>query len=634
MDDTGYVAAFLRNAALWCAASAVAAGALGLPSVAAAQVSDRAAAEAREQGFDAREALGSDVTLDGSGAGQGLFRVELDSGASVTTHGPDSRAEVADHGTSIGPGDPERPPACASTENQHVLYGAPADGSSRYPDAVPEIRAIMRRINAVLNEESVESGGPPTDYRVLCEATGEIKVDTFTGPAAGADSFREIVSAAQAAGFNRAATKYTIFYETPADGYCGVGSLYEDDRLSADNDNNVSRSYGVTHDGCWNGDTPIHENGHNMGAVQPSAPKSTGSGAHCFQEHDVMCYSPDGGDRNQEGTVLDCSDRKHFDCGNDDYFDTAPEAGEYLASHWNLGSPLNRFLAFGAPSANAPPVADFDFACTGLACSFTDASTDSDGTVATRAWSFGDGAASAAVNPAYAFPGSGTYNVSLTVTDTRGATSTTTQAVQVTRPNRAPVATNDAATLEKNVARELFVLANDRDLDGDALRLTAVSDPARGSATVSSGGQRVRYAPDPGYIGSDSLTYTVSDGRGGQATATVALVIRDTIAPRVASVAPGPSARNVSPATNVRATFSEPIRARTVNPTTVKLVRRGTTTPVRAAVRYTGSSRTVTLDPSRSLRRGATYTARVSGARDMAWNTLSPAKTWSFTVRR
>jgi hypothetical protein len=63
-----------------------------------------------------------------------------------------------------------------------------------------------------------------------------------------------------------------------------------------------------------------------------------------------MCYSPDGGDRNQFATN-DCPGAQRFDCGFDDYFDAAPEPDEYLANHWNLGSPLNRFIAFNA----APP---------------------------------------------------------------------------------------------------------------------------------------------------------------------------------------------------------------------------------------------------------------------------------------
>jgi|SRR5215204_4726639 len=103
----------------------------------------------------------------------------------------------------------------------------------------------------------------------------------------------------------------------PASARRRVGSLYADDRLSADNANNTpgESSYGLVLDGCWNGDTPLHENGHNMGAVQAAAPHSTGSGFHCAQDLDVVCYSPDGGDRNQDGTARDCADRKHLTAG-------------------------------------------------------------------------------------------------------------------------------------------------------------------------------------------------------------------------------------------------------------------------------------------------------------------------------
>ena len=70
-----------------------------------------------------------------------------------------------------------------------------------------------------------------------------------------------------------------------------------------------------------------------------------------------MCYSPDGGDLHQFGVTVNCQGQARFDCGHDDYFDSAPEPGEYLASHWNVGSPLNRFLAFGGVSATTPGIA-------------------------------------------------------------------------------------------------------------------------------------------------------------------------------------------------------------------------------------------------------------------------------------
>ncbi len=182
--------------------------------------------------------------LDQSGADEGLFRVELADGDALNTHGPDTTATATatatagEQGTTLGPGDPERAPVCATTDAQHVLYGAPADQANRYPEVVTQIRSIMRRANAVLNSESLEAGGAEADYRMRCGADDEIRVDTFTGPP-GDDSFRAVVDAAEAAGFDDPATKYTIFYETEATSYCGIASLYGDENLSAANLNNT-----------------------------------------------------------------------------------------------------------------------------------------------------------------------------------------------------------------------------------------------------------------------------------------------------------------------------------------------------------------------------------------------------------
>src|SRR3954467_15626606 len=85
----------------------------------------------------------------------------------------------------------------------------------------------------------------------------------------------------------------------------------------------------------------------------------------------------------------------------------------------------------GGGGTNAAPTASFTSSCTGATCTFTDASTDSDGTIAPRAGDFGAGQKSTATNPSHTYAASGTYTVRLTVTDNGGATGTTTRTVTV-----------------------------------------------------------------------------------------------------------------------------------------------------------------------------------------------------------
>lgn len=103
---------------------------------------------------------------------------------------------------------------------------------------------------------------------------------------------------------------------------------------------------------------------------------------------------------------------------------------EYLWLHWGL----RLGVAPPPPPPNTPPTAGFQSACSGLTCSFTDTSTDVDGTIVARQWSFGDGAASMAANPSRTYAAGGTYTVALTVTDDDGATGQATATVTVAEP--------------------------------------------------------------------------------------------------------------------------------------------------------------------------------------------------------
>ncbi len=94
--------------------------------------------------------------------------------------------------------------------------------------------------------------------------------------------------------------------------------------------------------------------------------------------------------------------------------------------------------------------------------------------------------------------------------------------------NQMPVAVDDTATTPEGVAVEIPVLANDTDADGDALVVSVVGSPAHGSAVIAGGGTTVLYTPASGFVGTDSFTYTVSDGKGGEATGTVTVEVIST----------------------------------------------------------------------------------------------------------
>lgn len=81
---------------------------------------------------------------------------------------------------------------------------------------------------------------------------------------------------------------------------------------------------------------------------------------------------------------------------------------------------------------NNPPVASFTYTKSNLKVTFTDTSTDSDGTVVGWYWNFGDGTNSTVKNPVHTYAAAGTYTVTLTATDDDGATANTSQSVKVT----------------------------------------------------------------------------------------------------------------------------------------------------------------------------------------------------------
>jgi hypothetical protein len=112
---------------------------------------------------------------------------------------------------------------------------------------------------------------------------------------------------------------------------------------------------------------------------------------------------------------------------------------------------------------------------------------------------------------------------SYTVSDGNGGVATASVTVSVAAINQAPIARDDSGGTDADIPVSVAVLLNDLDPDGDLLRVESIAQPSAGSAVRD--GASITYTPAAGWSGVDLFTYTVSDGRGGTATASVMVVV-------------------------------------------------------------------------------------------------------------
>lgn len=283
-----------------------------------------------------------------------------------------------------------RNPACVDESDYHtqIIYARPSDASDRYDAIAPKLRIWIAEGNGLVNNEA-ERFGMTADIKVVC-INNEVSVLNVKLPKSSSEynthdgkTTEAIAASMKMLGYKDSKIKYIVYYDSHADGCEGgkeecsgqFSAKRQDDRLSEDNIYNMGPDYSVMYDGGFAGLTQrshtsidmlapivmLHEYTHTLGAVQSSAPHSSkddsDTAGHCNDEppqekggNDIMCRSD-----KPDTTVFDdaCKEQGfafHYDCNNDDYFNPKPEAGNYLATHWNLGSPLNHFFKFGVSS--------------------------------------------------------------------------------------------------------------------------------------------------------------------------------------------------------------------------------------------------------------------------------------------
>jgi hypothetical protein len=295
-----------------------------------------------------------------------------------------------------------------------VLYVHGSGNADRYNQYLASFRGWASEVDDIYNTSAAQTGGT-RHIRYVTDSGCNIVVDDVAIDNGALNDFGNSVNAVKALGYNRTDRKYLMFVDTTA--LCGIAYVLIDSQPGQGNANNVGPSFARVDSGCWAGPPAAHELTHAMGAVNSDSPNHTQYG-HCTDDYDIMCYQ-DG-----PGTTVRiiCPDKAQdnlLDCNHDDYFNTNPPAGSYLATHWNTAN--NRFLI----TSDTPAPSGGTGAITGLAgkCVDIPSSTTTNGTPvelwdcnggANQTWTVGGDGTVRALGKCLDIIGGGTANGTLT----------------------------------------------------------------------------------------------------------------------------------------------------------------------------------------------------------------------------
>lgn len=248
-------------------------------------------------------------------------------------------------------------PSCsgAGTDGNRVqvVYVHAASTTSRFSLLLPVIRNEVAGVDDVFAVSAEQTGGERRVRWVHNSSCLPVIKNVTVPDGALGSNFWGTVDAMKTLGFDNPHRKYLMFAD--AQQFCGIGSVYDDARLTGNANDGSYASYARVDTPCWSSQSsvPAHELTHTLGGVLGTAPHATKHG-HCYDDSDLMCY--DDGSGISMRSVCPSLQEQLLDCHHDDYFSTAPPAGSFLAKNWNTASSsfLDRVLTPGPTRAAAP----------------------------------------------------------------------------------------------------------------------------------------------------------------------------------------------------------------------------------------------------------------------------------------
>ncbi|NVK88418.1 MAG: PKD domain-containing protein [Gammaproteobacteria bacterium] len=207
-------------------------------------------------------------------------------------------------------------------------------------------------------------------------------------------------------------------------------------------------------------------------------------------------------------------DYRPYKNGNDETVAIAtPQAGTWyiMIRGYRAYSGLTFNASYKTPGDNIAPRAAFSASTSGLSVNFIDESSDSDGSIVSRLWSFGDGNQSTDANPSHRYAQAGTYTVTLAVSDDDNASDSVSQQVVVTDSSDDELQNGQARiNLAADTGQELHFVLN---VPANALNAQFVITGGSGDADIY-----VRYGAKPTQNDWDYRPYRY----GNEETVTVA----------------------------------------------------------------------------------------------------------------